>query len=124
MTARKATKGRTPIASRLTKPKAPELPLGAVLNLAEVAAYLRLPEEKVDQLAGESKLPGRRIGDDWRFLKVTVDEWLAGASKTATFWGAAAGAFKDDPDFKKIVRNAYRRRGRPVTERKGRKKAV
>jgi excisionase family DNA binding protein len=123
MTARSTTKRRTTKASRSAKPKASQLPLGAVLTLAEVAAYLRLPEATVDQLARESKLPGRWIGDDWRFLKTAVDEWLTGASRTATGWAAAAGAFKDDPDLKKIVRNAYRRRGRPITERKVRKKS-
>ncbi|MHB1424179.1 MAG: hypothetical protein ACYC3I_13470 [Gemmataceae bacterium] len=29
---------------------------------------------------------------------------------------AAAGAFKDDPDLLALVEDAYRKRGRPITE--------
>jgi excisionase family DNA binding protein len=47
-----------------------------VLTIEEVANYLRLPAETVERQAAQGKLPGRKIGDDWRFLKTAVDDWL------------------------------------------------
>ena len=32
------------------------------------------------------------------------------------FWEACVGVFKDDPHLDEIVKEAFRRRGRPVTE--------
>src|SRR5262245_18542875 len=40
-----------------------------VLTLAETAAYLRAAEQDVLRLVREQGLPGRMVGDDWRFLK-------------------------------------------------------
>lgn len=89
-----------------------------VLTLAEAAAYLRVPEEGVLRLIGPEGLPGKRIGTEWRFLKSALQDWLKTPppkpSKEAFL--ALAGAWKDDPDLEEIVREAYRRRGRPITE--------
>jgi excisionase family DNA binding protein len=100
-------------------------PMVEVLTPAEAATLLRVPEAEVLRLAREGILPGRQIGTDWRFLKAAVSDWLrAGfplpledplrANKEA--WLAMAGKYKDDPDLEEIVEEAYRRRGRPVTE--------
>ncbi|MEX0715517.1 MAG: hypothetical protein WD066_02975 [Planctomycetaceae bacterium] len=67
---------------------------------------------------GPEGLPGRLIDGEWRFLKCAVNEWLGTPSKPS---GKAAllnmaGAFKDDPFLDEIVREAYRQRGRPITE--------
>jgi hypothetical protein len=43
--------------------------------------------------------------------------------KTRDFWATQAGAFKNDPDLAEIVREAYRRRGRPITENEPREEA-
>jgi excisionase family DNA binding protein len=89
-----------------------------VLTLAEAAAFLRVPEEEVLRLVGPGGLPGRLIGSEWRFSKAAILEWLRTpppkSSKEAFL--ALAGAWKDDPDLDKIVREAYRQRGRPITE--------
>jgi excisionase family DNA binding protein len=53
-----------------------ELPASEVLTLPEVAAYLRVPEEAVLELAAKDVLPGQQIGGEWRFLKRAVVEWL------------------------------------------------
>jgi excisionase family DNA binding protein len=90
-----------------------------VLTLAEAAAYLRLSEDDLVGLVREQGLPGRRIGHEWRFLKAALQEWLGtpqpppNAQEELMQW---AGAFKDDPDLKEIVREAYRQRGRAMTE--------
>ncbi len=89
-------------------------PSGEVLTLAEAAAFLRVAEADVLRLVREQRLPGRKVGDDWRFLKAAVAAWLSVPTlDAATFWQRHIGALKDDPDLKEIVREAYRRRGRP-----------
>ena len=89
-----------------------------VLTLAEAAAYLRVAEPEVLRMIQEQGLPGRRIASEWRFLKSALQDWLR--SPTPTFSKEAlwslAGAWKDDPQLDELVRNAYQRRGRPMTE--------
>jgi excisionase family DNA binding protein len=102
--------------SHKAKSKSVAVPAGAVLTLSEVAAYLRVPASKVEHLVREYHLPGREIGKDWRFLRAAVDDWLKGLPGSGDFWATQAGAFKDDPDLDEIVREAYRRRGRPITD--------
>jgi excisionase family DNA binding protein len=47
-----------------------------VLSPAEVADLLQVDEEVVTKLADEGELPGRKIGDEWRFSRTAVLEWL------------------------------------------------
>jgi excisionase family DNA binding protein len=47
-----------------------------VLTLAEIAAYLRVPEDAVLALVAKDMLPAQEIGGEWRFLKRAVVEWL------------------------------------------------
>ena len=49
-----------------------------VLSLAEVAALLQVDEEAARELAEAGELPGRRIGDQWRFSRSAVLAWLGG----------------------------------------------
>lgn len=86
-----------------------------VLTLAETAAFLRVSEQDVLRLVVEQGLPSRKIADDWRFLKAAVEGWLCTPAATAQtdFWQTHFGAFKDDPYLADIVREAYRKRGRP-----------
>jgi excisionase family DNA binding protein len=49
-----------------------------VLTLAEVAALLRVPADEVRAQAMQGDLPGRRFGDEWRFVRAAVLAWLAG----------------------------------------------
>ena len=48
-----------------------------VMTLAEVAEWLQVDEEAVEELAKKGELPGRRIGDEWRFARQAVLDWLA-----------------------------------------------
>ncbi len=50
-----------------------------VLTPAQAAELLQVSEEEVVELAEASKLPGRRIGDRWRFSRPALIAWLAGA---------------------------------------------
>jgi len=94
-------------------------PEGEVFTLAEAAAYLRVPEEEVLRMVREQALPGRRVGADWRFLKVALRAWLGSPQpslRKEDFWETQLGAFKDDPTLMEMVEEIYRRRGRPMTE--------
>ena len=75
-----------------------------VLNLAEAARFLKLPVKTVERLATEEELPGRKIGKEWRFLRVAIERWLApNASSTVL---SQFGALKDDPtyaEYRKIL---------------------
>jgi excisionase family DNA binding protein len=102
---------------RKQKPKPALVPTSEVLTLSEAAAYLRVPEEKVGQLAHEYGLPGRQIGKEWRFLKSSIDGWLKGAlAPNKAAWKSVAGIWKDDPSVEEMLKEIYRQRGRPMTE--------
>jgi excisionase family DNA binding protein len=90
---------------------------GEVLTLAEAAVYLRMPEPDVLRLVAEQALPGRRLGNEWRFLKTAIQQWLSTtpAKENKEAWMGLAGAWKNDPFVEEELREIYRRRGRPMT---------
>jgi excisionase family DNA binding protein len=49
-----------------------------VLTLAQVAELLGVEEAAAAELAERGELPGRRIGDEWRFARSAVLAWLGG----------------------------------------------
>jgi excisionase family DNA binding protein len=93
-------------------------PVKEVLTLPEVAVYLRLSEAEVIDLVHSQNLPGRFTGNDWRFLKAALDDWLRTPTRRSGKEAllALAGAWKDDPDIDRIVHEAHRRRGRSTAE--------
>ena len=50
-----------------------------VLTLAQVAELLQVEEAAAAELAERGELPGRRVGEAWRFSRAAVLAWLAGA---------------------------------------------
>ncbi len=93
-------------------------PPGEVLSLDEAAAYLRLPEAEVLRLVHEQELPARQAGTEWRFLKAAIQVWLSQpiAKPKKDFWEVSVGAWKDDPHAEEMIKEIYKRRGRPMTE--------
>jgi Helix-turn-helix domain len=53
----------------------------AVLNTTEAAKYLRLPAAVLTTEAEEGRIPGRKIGAEWRFLVLALTEWLRSGQK-------------------------------------------
>ena len=53
-------------------------PLPDVLTPAQAADLLQVQEDEVVALAQAGTLPGRRIGDQWRFSRPALIAWLAG----------------------------------------------
>ena len=54
-------------------------PLPDVLTPAQAAELLQVSEEEVTQVAKAGTLPGRRIGEQWRFSRPALIAWLAGS---------------------------------------------
>ncbi len=48
----------------------------AILTLEELAEYLKLSPETLQRSADRGEIPGRKIGEDWRFLRAAIDDWL------------------------------------------------
>ena len=56
-------------------------PADDVLTPAQAAELLQVSEEAVLALADMGELPGRRIGDEWRFARAALLAWLAGPDR-------------------------------------------
>lgn len=54
-------------------------PLPDVLTPAQAAELLQVPEPELLELAEAGTLPGRRIGENWRFSRPALIAWLAGS---------------------------------------------
>lgn len=50
-----------------------------VMTSIEAAEYLRMHVKTVCRLAKEGKIPAKKVGAEWRFLRSTLDNWLAEA---------------------------------------------
>ena len=87
-----------------------------VMTAEELAGFLRVPEATVRQYAGRFSIPGRQIGQEWRFWRVAIQEWLRGRSGKEVLL-SQAGAFEDDAqDLAELRASIYRDRGRPEVE--------
>lgn len=54
-----------------------------VMTVEEVAELLRVDEETVAEIAARGELPGRKLGDEWRFTRSAVLRWLGGEDEEA-----------------------------------------
>jgi excisionase family DNA binding protein len=54
-----------------------------VLGVDEVAELLQAQPDAIRELAESGGLPGRKIGEEWRFLRSAVLAWLGGAQPPA-----------------------------------------
>ena len=65
-------------------PRSPmDVRLPAVMTVAEVAAYLRIPRSSVYKLAQYGKIPCQKVGRHWRFRRQAVERWLEAAARGA-----------------------------------------
>ena len=108
---------KTMVAKKKPKRK-PKPPLPDVLTLDEAAAYLRVPADRVRDLATRAELPGQPIGDEWRFLKVAMDDWLRNGlpKKKLTpteILLSQAGALADDESIPALIEWLAGDRGEP-----------
>lgn len=82
-----------------------------VLTLEETSEYLRLPVETVLNQALKGNIPGRKIEENWRFLKSAIDRWLSSKSSVSILLNQA-GAFADDDSLEELRATIYQARGR------------
>src|SRR5262245_7634674 len=95
-------------------------PAAGVLTAAEAAQFLRVSEAALLQEAEAGRVPGRKIGGEWRFLKLGLAEWLATPEPPAAAKPLSskermlslAGSWKDDPTSLEMVEEIYRERKR------------
>ena len=48
-----------------------------ILTPAQLAGLLQVDEETVIELAEKRELPGRKVGEEWRFSREAILAWLA-----------------------------------------------
>jgi len=48
----------------------------ALMTIDELAAYLKLSKSSLYQFARAGKVPGVKIGQQWRFHKDVIDAWI------------------------------------------------
>ncbi len=47
-----------------------------IMTLEELASYLKISKSTVYKLAQEGRIPGQKLGKQWRFGKQAIDDWL------------------------------------------------
>src|ERR1041384_4727064 len=52
-----------------------------VMNAEQAGQFLQIDEKVVNELAEAGKLPGRKLGNAWRFSRAELVAWLAGPEK-------------------------------------------
>ncbi|MEZ6116948.1 MAG: PTS sugar transporter subunit IIA [Pirellulaceae bacterium] len=45
-------------------------------DLASLATYLHLTPQQVDRLASRGKIPGRKLGGEWKFSEAEIHHWM------------------------------------------------
>lgn len=50
-----------------------------LLDIDEVAKYLEIDIDEIQQMANSGKIPGTRAGDTWKFERDKIDDWAASA---------------------------------------------
>jgi excisionase family DNA binding protein len=68
-----------------------------VLTLIEAAAYLRVPEDALREMAAKRMIPARQIGEEWRFLKAGLQDWLRRGSPPGEQWPFGPPWFENPP---------------------------
>jgi excisionase family DNA binding protein len=53
-----------------------------ILTVSELSEYLHIHRTTVYRMLKEGKLPGFRIGSDWRFSVEAIEQWLRDLAKT------------------------------------------
>ena len=57
-------------------PKKSVEPKDEVLTLQEMAELLKLPKSTAYMLVQNEKIPGKKVGRQWRFIRSEVLNWL------------------------------------------------
>ncbi|MCP5207852.1 MAG: helix-turn-helix domain-containing protein [Hahellaceae bacterium] len=47
-----------------------------IMTIEELAVYLKIPKSTLYKQAQEGKIPGQKIGKQWRFGRKAIDRWM------------------------------------------------
>ena len=48
-----------------------------VMTTFEVAKFLKITRKTVSIMASQGRIPAKKVGSEWRFLKTKLEEWLS-----------------------------------------------
>jgi excisionase family DNA binding protein len=51
-------------------------PENEIMNIEEVAEYLRLKPQTIYTWAQEKKIPAAKLGKEWRFRRSVINKWF------------------------------------------------
>lgn len=54
----------------------------SIMTVKEVADYLRVNQRTVYRLTVDRKLPGFKVGTNWRFKRMDIDRWIDAQATT------------------------------------------
>lgn len=92
-----------------------------VMNLEELSAYLRMSRASIYHLVAAGKIPGTKIGKQWRFSRDTIERWLQGNVEGHQ---SDILVVDDDPHVLELVTSFLRKKGNHCVEADSAKKAV
>jgi excisionase family DNA binding protein len=55
-----------------------------ILNVSELSEYLHIHKTTIYRMLREGRLPGFRIGSDWRFSVEAIEQWQSDQSQKKT----------------------------------------
>ena len=47
-----------------------------IMTVSELSDYLKIGEKSLLRMVNKGDLPGLKVGSQWRFPKVVIDDWL------------------------------------------------
>lgn len=56
-------------------------PNDEILTIKELAAYLKMVEKTIYRFVSEGKIPGFKVGSNWRFSKPEIENWIKSQNK-------------------------------------------
>ena len=58
-----------------------------IMTIEDCAKYLKTSVSTIYKLAQERKIPATKVGNQWRFRKEKINEWLdRGSENVLIFW--------------------------------------
>jgi excisionase family DNA binding protein len=82
-----------------------------ILNIREVAGHLKLPVSTVYRLAEQRKLPGHKVGRQWRFHQFVLDDWFRQHAATSR---STILVVDDEPAIRELMVRALATTSRAV----------
>jgi excisionase family DNA binding protein len=66
--------------SEIERTEIPVFTKDEVMNTTDTANYMKLTQKTIRDMARDGKIPAKKIGNTWRFLKSEVHDWLKSES--------------------------------------------